>query len=621
MHRLLSRPVLPASLLGFGMLVALVAWADLEGTSTAGHAAALWPVNGIIEALLLTMPDGLWPACLLAGAGGNLAGDWLAHGPFGVAAPLALCNVAEILIAAGGLRLALGPWPNPSRPLVLGAIWAFGAVLGPAVSAVAALAMAVHGAPWAWFLAHATSTAVVLPLGLSLRRPAFWALFRPGRRLETVAIVALCVAASGIGYLPLHPPLTFLLLPPLVLAAVRLGIPGASLALALCASLGALIAFVHHVAIPGVGAPGAWASDAAPHVFFLVFFLAVAASTVLPLGAVTEERARALAALHENQAWLRESEALHRLLADHSSDIITRTGFDGVRCYVSPAIGRVLGWEPETVIGADWRGFVHPEDHAVITGMLAAMTAGQRQRVIRYRYRARDGSWHWLESSNHVVRVADGVPLEFVSVERDISERREAEQKLEAANAELAALAMTDGLTGLANRRRFEVVLGEEWQRAMRAGGPLALLLCDVDVFKAYNDTYGHLEGDDCLRAVASVFRTSLRRPGDLAARIGGEEFALLLPGTDAAEAQGLAEAVRAAVEAAALPHAASPAGCVTVSVGVACVVPPRHGMSDMLVAGADQALYEAKGCGRNRVRAAPAIAGGPDVVLMRRPA
>ena len=187
------------------------------------------------------------------------------------------------------------------------------------------------------------------------------------------------------------------------------------------------------------------------------------------------------------------------------------------------------------------------------------------------------------------------------SLEVKVRERTEA---LETANRQLTELTVTDALTGLANRRHFDLALVEEWARAQRSGQPLALLMVDVDFFKPYNDHYGHQAGDDCLRRVAHFLRGAARRAGDLVARYGGEEFAVVAADTDLAAALSLAEAMRATVAAAAIPHAVTPVagGTATVSIGVAVTVPKFGEPPDRLLVRADAALYLAKSQGRNRV-------------------
>jgi diguanylate cyclase (GGDEF)-like protein len=182
-----------------------------------------------------------------------------------------------------------------------------------------------------------------------------------------------------------------------------------------------------------------------------------------------------------------------------------------------------------------------------------------------------------------------------------------------AVEAELRVQADTDALTSLANRRAFETRADHEWARARRSGLPLSLALLDVDRFKLYNDRYGHLAGDDALAAVAHALGAHTRRASDCAARYGGEEFVLLLPETGEAPALVLVEKVRAAIEALALPHADSPNGVLTVSVGVACTTQSAFADWRALTDAAHAALYTAKRSGRNRVAAwLPSTAADP---------
>jgi diguanylate cyclase (GGDEF)-like protein len=184
---------------------------------------------------------------------------------------------------------------------------------------------------------------------------------------------------------------------------------------------------------------------------------------------------------------------------------------------------------------------------------------------------------------------------------------------LEDANEKLERLSFLDGLTNIANRRRFDEFLQTEWRRGVRNGQPLSAIVVDIDSFKAYNDTYGHEAGDETLRKVAGALSATPNRPADLVARYGGEEFVIVLPGTDAAGARHLAERLRAGVERLAIPHATSAtAPRVTISLGVATTVPRRDASPQSLIEAADRALYEAKHGGRNRVCVSPApVAGG----------
>lgn len=194
-------------------------------------------------------------------------------------------------------------------------------------------------------------------------------------------------------------------------------------------------------------------------------------------------------------------------------------------------------------------------------------------------------------------------------LERLVGERTDA---LREANERLSELSFTDALTGIPNRRRFDEALDAEWKRAIRFGHPLSLVLADIDFFKRYNDTLGHPAGDRCIVEVARVLTTNARRAGDLAARFGGEEFALLLPATGGADAALVAERTRAALEALAMPHPDGAAPVVTASLGVATFVPESDGDPERLVATADAALYRAKREGRNRVVSATPRGGRP---------
>ncbi|MDH0897498.1 MULTISPECIES: diguanylate cyclase [unclassified Pseudomonas] len=168
---------------------------------------------------------------------------------------------------------------------------------------------------------------------------------------------------------------------------------------------------------------------------------------------------------------------------------------------------------------------------------------------------------------------------------------------------QLQRLTQLDGLTGIANRRRFDQALALQWQRLAELAQPLGLLMVDVDGFKAYNDYYGHLAGDEVLRGVAETLEGHMRRHADLAARYGGEEFACILPATDLEQAAEVAEAIREAVVDLCIPHAGSPVSdWVSVSIGCASVVPAVESTPRELLAAADDRLYRAKSEGRNRV-------------------
>ncbi|MFH0789514.1 MAG: diguanylate cyclase, partial [Pseudomonadota bacterium] len=185
----------------------------------------------------------------------------------------------------------------------------------------------------------------------------------------------------------------------------------------------------------------------------------------------------------------------------------------------------------------------------------------------------------------------------ILTIARDISERKRVERILE-------HFSFMDGLTGIFNRRYFDQSLEQEWRRCLREYTSVSLIMADIDHFKIFNDTYGHQAGDDCLKEVAQVLKESLNRPADMAARYGGEEFGIVLPDTGLDGAMKVAETMRARVEELGIPHKnSSVSQWVTISLGVATLAATQDHSPSGLVAAADQALYQAKSEGRNRVR------------------
>jgi diguanylate cyclase (GGDEF)-like protein/PAS domain S-box-containing protein len=199
-------------------------------------------------------------------------------------------------------------------------------------------------------------------------------------------------------------------------------------------------------------------------------------------------------------------------------------------------------------------------------------------------------------------RGLDGEVIGMVARFRDITERKYAENTLKEANERLERLSASDGLTGVANRRCFDQTIQREWTRLQRTKDFLSLIMCDVDFFKLFNDTYGHQGGDDCLKSVAKALQETALRGGDCVARYGGEEFAVIMTATDEKSAVHVAEKIRQAVEKMAIAHSkSSVAPCVTLSLGVATLVPDDQGTPELLIKCADKALYLAKSSGRNR--------------------
>lgn len=318
--------------------------------------------------------------------------------------------------------------------------------------------------------------------------------------------------------------------------------------------------------------------------------------------------------LAQNMQWLESAQKAALVgyyVYERTSDAFT----------LSPMAGELFGLPGQAPVPrAQWLAQVHPEDRAQV---LSALDEALRARkALRTQYRFVDGARErWVDMWGE--HDAPNLNARMTGTVQDITERQLAETKLGRYRAALEALVRQDPMTGVANRRALTEALASEWQRAARSRAPLSILMIDVDHFKAFNDRYGHLAGDECLRKVAKALARTATRATDLVARYGGEEFAVLLPATGRTEALAIAEKLRLAVRKLSIVHAASGvATVVTISIGVATL--RAHGTPrgdepgpagaqsraerecDELLHQADQALYEAKESGRDAVRAQP---------------
>ena len=300
---------------------------------------------------------------------------------------------------------------------------------------------------------------------------------------------------------------------------------------------------------------------------------------------------------------LAASQAELQLLAEHSQDLVERLDSSGVRRYVSPSATTVVGKPPADLVGTSFFESVHQEDRDRVVAAIRKLMEASATETVEFRNASSATGAAWLETKFNILPAGGDGTRSLVAITRDITQRKASELRL----SELATL---DPLTGLANRRKFDEQFGIEVnlcrQGAQSAG--VAIVLLDVDRFKLYNDRYGHLEGDRCLKAVADVLKQCAGRPRDLVARFGGEEFVALLPATDLSGAMEVAERMRAAVQALGLPHEGnSPSRKVTVSAGVAdlaMIASLKDCDAAEVLSLADEGLYAAKRTGRNRVRA-----------------
>ncbi|MDX9844865.1 MAG: sensor domain-containing diguanylate cyclase [Aquabacterium sp.] len=274
--------------------------------------------------------------------------------------------------------------------------------------------------------------------------------------------------------------------------------------------------------------------------------------------------------------------------------------------YIGPQIEALLGWSPQSWMTVeDWAARMHPEDRDTVVNFCVAQSQAGVDHEADYRALTKDNGYVWIRDVVHVVRNAQGEVEALIGFMFDISERKKTEEKLLALQKELEALSFKDGLTNIANRRRFDASFELEWDSASRLRQPLSVLLFDIDHFKQYNDLYGHVRGDRCLVDIAHTLSLALDGPRDLVARFGGEEFIVLLPGADATVAQKVAERCQRLIQKLAIPHADSPhAQRVTVSIGVGTVVPGEQLTPSRFIDAVDQRLYAAKHKGKNRIEA-----------------
>ncbi|OZA42836.1 MAG: sensor domain-containing diguanylate cyclase [Hydrogenophilales bacterium 17-61-76] len=270
--------------------------------------------------------------------------------------------------------------------------------------------------------------------------------------------------------------------------------------------------------------------------------------------------------------------------------------------YIGPQIESLLGWSPASWVSAeDWASRMHPEDRAWVVDFCVAQSRAGVDHEADYRALTKDGSYIWIRDVVHVIRNSAGEVDALVGFMFDINERKKTEQKLLDLQKELEALSFKDGLTGVANRRMFDSILEIEWTQARRNNQPLSLIMLDIDYFKQYNDHYGHMQGDHCLKRMGQILTSAATRSRDFVARFGGEEFVLVLPETDEASAVKVAERCRNVLFKEQIPHANSPTNQIlSVSIGVGTIVPTHGDEPIAFIDKVDKRLYLAKQNGRN---------------------
>jgi len=279
--------------------------------------------------------------------------------------------------------------------------------------------------------------------------------------------------------------------------------------------------------------------------------------------------------------------------------------------YIGPQIETLLGWSQASWVSAeDWATRMHPDDREKVVQFCVAQSQNGVDHEADYRALTAAGDYVWIRDVVHVVRDDNGEVDSLIGFMFDISERKKTEEQLLTLQKQLEEYSYKDGLTGVANRRMFDTVLASEWANAQRTQQPLSLILLDIDHFKQFNDHYGHIQGDDCLKSVGQALSRAASRPRDFVGRFGGEEFVLVLPETDEAAARHIAERCRQQVRQQRIAHErSSVSSLLTISLGVGTIVPGAHDRPLDFLNSVDKLLYQAKQRGRDRLEVAKAPA------------
>ena len=275
--------------------------------------------------------------------------------------------------------------------------------------------------------------------------------------------------------------------------------------------------------------------------------------------------------------------------------------------YIGPQIEALLGWEPSSWKSVeDWAARMHEDERQWVVDYCVSQSKSGIDHEADYRALTKDGNYVWIRDVVHVVRKENGEVESLIGFMFDISERKKTEQELIKLQKELEELSFKDGLTGVANRRMFDSVIETEWLKARQNKQPLSLIIIDIDFFKEYNDFYGHLQGDDCLKQVAETLNNVKARSRDFFGRFGGEEFIMLLPEADENAAWSIAERCRQALFKKQIPHEQSKVSqLLTISLGVSTMIPSQDDEHNELISRADKQLYQAKQKGRNCIQSA----------------
>jgi diguanylate cyclase (GGDEF)-like protein/PAS domain S-box-containing protein len=564
----------------------------LQLTRFDGGIAIVWLAGPVLFARLSTTPRWRWGAIILACIPTGLCASVLFgfHGL--VAIPLPLLCIAEAWLAAWLIRRL---YPRFGRFQSLPEVGSFLLVAGVIVPALTAFggALCAHIArdlpfwpAWRdWYAGHALGLVTFAPpLLLTLRGEARqWIASDKSRMGEAALLLGLVALASLATFGQDRIPLVILPFIPTIAATLRLGRFGAVSAVVVLVTIGLSFSLAGHGPTTLLRLP------MGQKLQVLQIYFATIVLTVLPLAAELRSRRRLVDRLHA-------AEALHRLVLDRMSDIVVRVNAEGVVRYASPSATRVSGYDPGELLGQSMFSLILPEDHAaLLEARQKALSHPEAPAIVEYRVRRKDGIVVWVESHMRGIIDEQGRTNGTVSIIREITQRRQLVE-------DLTAQAMTDHLTGACNRRAFDeallALLAEQPSPSANAAEAGCLAVFDLDHFKHINDRYGHAAGDEVLVRFVSILRGAVR-DGDVVARLGGEEFAVLLKGLTIDQAHLVCERIRTRFEEADIQDSLGNSVQATVSIGIGPLL--TGGESRKILSRADDALYRAKRDGRNR--------------------
>lgn len=583
----------PLASCAISLFVSVILVGFFGSNGNAGN--VIWVANGMLLAYLLLAPRWRWRWYLLAGMAGMFAGSWAIHEPWKTNVFYNILNLIEILFPAFLLRRKSTQLPDFTEGSFLIRFLGFAVLGGPVLSGTINGILQVilwHRPGFPGMVTWVGADA----LGIVVACPIFAAILQTRRQeatgsrwdwMYTVFLVTITVVVFGQSKWPV----LFLIYPALLMVLLRKGLGWAATSALFVAFAGGWFTLQGKGPLAGAGALPVAESGWLLQIFVAAgVFMIYSVSVVLESRRAMEQRLARIASIHE-------------LVSENSRDAIILADLHGRRSFVSAAVERLIGWSPQEFARVRSIELVHPEDLHKVEETVQAMRSGSEGATIECRVRKFTGEYIWVEASLRLVRDGKtGAPSGILNIVRDVTERKLSEQRLQEAYTIVEALAATDPLTGLANRRKFEEVLNNEWRRCVRDHSQLSMLMIDADHFKLFNDCYGHMKGDGCLKQIAAAAQDVVARPGDLVARFGGEEFAVILPGTDKAGAIQLASQICEAMRGKRIPHEASASGVVTVSIGCATIRPTFGLQAVKLIELADQALYDAKHRGRDMV-------------------